>query len=329
MRRREFIALLGGVTVACPIVVQAQQSERLRRIGVLLAVAPNNPEYPALLQAFLQTLQQLGWTDGRNLSVDVRWAGANPEGIRKHAGDLVALGSELIVAPGSASAGPLLQVTRSVPVVFTIVPDPVGAGFVDSLARPSGNATGFTSFEYSIGAKWLDLLKQIAPGVTRVGVLRDLAITAGIGQWNAIHSAAPSFRIEVSPIDSHEAVDIERGLADIERSANGGLVVTSGSFAIRHRDLIIRTAAERKLPAIYYAEPFVAVGGLISYGADRTDQFRQAAGYVDRILRGEKPGDLPVQAPTQYKLALNMKAARALDLAVPESLLARADEVIE
>ncbi len=329
MRRREFIAALGGAVVAWPLAARAQQGEHVRRIGVLLSVATDDPEYPTLLGAFLHGLQELGWSDGRNLKVEVRWGGGSAEGTRKHAVELVALAPDVIVAPGGASTAPLLQATRSIPVVFTIIPDPVGAGFVDSLARPGRNATGFTSFEYGIGGKWLELLKEVAPGVTRVGVLRDPANPVGIGQWDAIQAAAPASGVEASPIDLRDALEIERDLVAFARSANGGLVVTSGAPSVRHRDLIVGMAAEHKLPAIYYAKSFVARGGLISYGADRTDQFRSAAGYVDRILKGEKPADLPVLTPTEYELAVNLKTARTLGLTVPPSLLARADEVIE
>ncbi len=301
----------------------------MRRIGVLLAAAPADTEYPALVSAFVQGLQQLGWSESPSLKIDVRWSGSSPEAIHKQAVELVALAPDVIVAPGAASAGPLLQVTKSIPVVFTIVPDPVGAGFVDSLAHPGGNATGITSFEYGLGAKWLELLKEIAPGVTRVGVLRDSAITAGIGQWSAIQSAAPTFGLEVSPINLRDAPDLERGIASFSRSGRGGLVGTSSALTVRHRDLIVRLAAEHKLPAIYYSTAFVTAGGLISYGPNRAGQFRQAAGYVDRILKGESPADLPVMAPTEYELVVNLKTARALGLTIGEALLARTNEVIE
>jgi putative ABC transport system substrate-binding protein len=276
----------------------------------------------------LQSLQQLGWSDGRNLSIDVRWGGS-VEAIHKHAADLVALAPDVIAAAGNAAAGPLLQITRTIPVVFTIVPDPVGAGFVESLGRPGGNATGLTSFEYGIGAKWLELLKQISPGLTRVGVLRDPTIRAGIGQWSAIQSAAPTVGVEVSPINLGDAPDPERSIASFALPGNGGLVITSSGAAIRHRDLIVRMAAEHKLPAIYYVKAFVTGGGLVSYGSDRVDQFSRAAVYVHRVLNGEKPADLPVQAPTRYRVVVNLRTARTLGLTVPDALLARADEVIE
>ncbi len=330
MRRREFIALRGSMAAAWPWIAYAQQSERVRFVRVLLPVATNDTEYPTLLNTFLQRLQQLGWSDGRNMRIDVRWSGAGGEAVRKHAAELVALAPDVIMAAGAASAGPLLQTTRSIPVVFTVVPDPVAAGFVDSLAHPRGNATGFTSFEYGVAAKWLELLKEVAPGVMRVGVLRDAAITAGIGQWSAMQTTAPLFGMEVSPINLRDdAPALERAITEFVRSGGGGLVVTSSALSVRHRDLIVRIAAEHKLPAVYYASAFVAGGGLISYGPDRVEMFRQAAGYVNRILRGEKPADLPVLAPTKYELVVNLKTARALSLTIRDPLLARADEVIE
>jgi putative ABC transport system substrate-binding protein len=271
----------------------------------------------------------LGWTQGRNVRIDTHWAGGDPEGNRKHAEELKTLAPDVIMAAGNASAGPLLQVTRTIPIVFTIVPDPVGAGLVDNLARPSGNATGFTSFAYDIGGKWLGLLKEVAPQVTRVAVLRDSTMTAGVGQWSAIQTAAPSFGLEATPINLSKASELERAISEFARSPNGGLIVTSSGLSIGFRDVIVSQAAQKKLPAVYYARPFVSAGGLISYGSDRVDQFRQAARYVDRILKGEKPGDLPVQAPSKYELIINLKAAKAIGLTVPPTLLARADEVIE
>ncbi len=308
---------------------ELKSSQRVRHIGVLLAAASRDAEFVLLLEAFLQRLQQLGWNDGSNVRIDVRWSGASAEAVHKHAVDLVALGPDVILAPGSASAGPLLQATCNIPVVFTVVPDPVGAGFVESVDQPGGNATGVASFDYSLGRKWLEVLKEAAPDVTRAGVLRDPAITAGIGQWSAIHAAAPAVGLHVIPINLRDAVDLERALADFARPAKGGLVVTSSALSIRHRDLVVRVAAEQKLPAIYYSKAFVVAGGLLSYGSDRADQFRRAAGYVDRILNGEKPSDLPVLYPSKYELAVNIKAAAALGLRLPNSLLARADEVVE
>ena len=302
----------------------------MRRIGVLMTSAADDPEAQARIAAFLQGLQQLGWTD-RPQRADRLLAGpqAMPTDIRRYAAELVALAPDVILAAGTATVGPLLQATRTVPIVFAIVADPVGAGFVDSLARPGGNATGFMQFEYSMSGKWLELLKQIAPGVTRAAVLRDPAIAAGIGQFGAIQAVAPSLGVEVSPVNVRDAGEIERAVAAFARAPNGGLIVTASALAIVHRDLIIALAARHKLPAVYSDRFFVTAGGLISYGPDLVDQYRRAAGYVDRILKGEKPADLPVQAPTKYELVINLKTAKALGLDVPPTLLARADEVIE
>jgi putative ABC transport system substrate-binding protein len=294
-----------------------------------MPVAADNPHGQARVAAFLQEMQRLGWNIGQNIHIEYRWSGGDDDNTRKLAAELVKLMPEAILANGSAAAGPLLRATRTVPIVFAIVPDPVGAGFVNSLARPGGNATGFTSFEYGIGAKWLELLKQIAPGVTRAAILRDPLITAGIGQWGAIQSAAPSLGIEVTPLNLHDPKDIERTVAAFARVPNGGLIVTGSALANVHRKLIIELAAQHKLPAVYFERFFTTGGGLMSYGPDFLDQYRRAAGYVDRILKGEKPADLPVQAPTKYELVINLKAAKALGLTVPPSVLARADEVIE
>jgi ABC-type uncharacterized transport system substrate-binding protein len=294
-----------------------------------MGLTADNADGQARLAAFLQSLQQLGWTDGHNMRIDTRWGGGDAERQRRDAAELVALAPDVIVGNGSAAVGPLLQATRTVPIVFTAITDPVGAGFVDSLARPGGNATGFTSFEYGNSGKWLELLKEIAPRVTRVAVLRDSAIAAGIGQFGAIQSAAPSIGLEVSPLSVRDAGEMERAFAAFARSSNGGLIVTSSTLAFVHHELIVALAARHKLPAVYNNRFFVAGGGLISYGPDRIDQFRRAAGYVDRILRGEKPGDLPVQAPTKYELVINLKTTKALGLEIPPTLLARADEVIE
>ena len=301
----------------------------MRRIGVLLPAAADDAEYQARLAAFQQGLAQLGWTIGRNVRIDTRWATADAAEIRRHAAELAALAPDVILATGASTVGPLLQATRTVPIVFPVVADPVGAGFVDSLARPGGNATGFMSFEYGLSGKWLELLKEIAPGVTRVAVLRDPAIPAGIGQFGAIQAVAPSLGVEVSPVNVRDAGEIERAIAAFARSSNGGLIVTASALAQLHRDLIVTLAARHKLPAVYCDRFFVAAGGLISYGPDYIDQYRRAAGYVDRILKGEKPADLPVQAPTKYELVINLKTAKALGLDVPPTLLARADEVIE
>jgi len=329
VRRREFITLLGGVAATWPLVARAQQGERMRRVGVLMPFSANDPQSKARFSAFQQGLDKLGWADGRNLRIDARWFAGSADDNRKNAAELVALAPEVILASGSATVGPVLQATRTVPVVFVIVPDPVGAGLVNSLARPGGNATGFTTFEYSIGAKWLEVLKQIAPHVTRTAVVRDPAITAGIGQWGAIQTAAPSFGVEVSPINISDAAEIERAVAAFAHRSNGGLIVTGSGLAVVHRDLIVSLATRHKLPAVYFERYFVGAGGLVSYGPDFLDQYRRAASYVDRILKGEKPAELPVQAPTKYELVINLKTAKTLGLEVPASLLARADEVIE
>ncbi len=328
MRRREFISLLGGAA-AWPLAARAQQPERVRRIGVLQPAAADDPVFQARLAAFHQGLALLGWSIGRNVRIDTRWATTNAADIRRHAAELVAAAPDVILAFGASTVGALMQATRSVPIVFPGVVDPVGAGFVDSLARPGGNATGFLLFEYGLGGKWLELLKEIAPGVTRVVVLREPLTPSGPAQFGVIQAAAPAFRVEVNPVNMHDASDIERAVADFARSPNGGLIVPGSGSAERHRDLIIALAARYKLPAVYYERPFIASGGLISYGPDFVDQFRSAAGYVDRILKGEKPSDLPVQAPTKYELVLNLKTAKALGIEVPPTLLARADEVIE
>jgi putative ABC transport system substrate-binding protein len=321
--------MLGGAAAAWPLAVRAQQSKRMRRVGALLPYAANDPQAQTRNAAFLQGLQQLGWTVGTNVQIDYRWAAGNEDDTRKYAAELVALAPDVIFASGSAAVGPLHRATRTVPIVFAIVPDPVGAGFVDSLARPGGNITGFTPYEYGIGAKWLEVLKQVAPSVTRAAVLRDPAITAGIGLWGAIQSVSPSFGVELRPVDVRDAGEIERAVSSFARSPNGGLILTGSALAIVHRDLIIALAARHRLPAVYYERYFAAAGGLISYGSDSAEQLRLAAGYVDRILRGEKPADLPVQAPTKYELVINLKTARALGIDVSPMLLARADEVIE
>jgi putative ABC transport system substrate-binding protein len=328
MNRRTFISLFGGAA-AWPLVARAQQGERMRRIGVLTNLAADDPEGQTRFTAFAQALAQLGWTVGQNLRIEHRWAAGDAERIRKNAAELAALAPDVILAVGSAGVGPLLQATRSVPVVFVAVPDPVGIGFVDSLARPGGNATGFAQFEYGISGKWLELLREIAPGVMRVAVLRDPAITAGQGQVGAIQALAPSFGAEVSPVNVRDTGEIERAIAVFARSSHGGLIVTGSALTLFHRDLIVTLAARHKLPAIYFNRLFVVGGGLISYGADIVDQYRRAADYVDRILKGEKPADLPVQAPTKFELVINLKTAKALGLEVPPMLLARADEVIE
>jgi len=329
MKRRKFITLLGGAA-AWPLAARAQQPSRMRRIGVLVNYTSADADTKADLSAFLQALEQLGWTDGRNVRIEVRSAQGVESEIRKYAAELVALAPDVIFATGTASMGPLLQATRTVPIVFVSVTDPVGAGYVDSMARPGGNVTGFVPFEYSLSGKWLELLKQLAPSVTRVAVLRDPAITAGIGQFAAIQSVAPFVGVDdVTPINVRDAGEIERAVTMFARSPNGGLILTASALSAVHRELVIALAARYKLPAVYYRRLFVSSGGLVSYGPDIPDHFRHAAGYVDRILKGEKPADLPVQAPTRYELIINLKTAKALDLTVPQALLARADEVIE
>jgi putative tryptophan/tyrosine transport system substrate-binding protein len=330
MRRREFITILGGAAVASPLAARAQErGERLRRVGVLLPAASDDTEFQARVGAFLQGLQQLGWSIGRNVRIDTRWATANAAEIRRHAAELVRLAPDVILAHGASTVRPLLQVTHSLPIVFPVAGDPVAAGFVDSLARPGGNATGFMTFEYNLSGKWLELLKEIAPRVTRAAVLRDPTVITGASQFAAIQAVAPSLRVEVNPISLRDAGEIEHAVAAFARASNGGLIVTTGGFAQLHRGLIITLAARHKLPAVYYERFFVAGGGLLSYGADYVDQYRRAAGYVDRILKGEKVADLPVQAPTKYELVINMKTAKALGIELPPTLLARADEVIE
>jgi putative ABC transport system substrate-binding protein len=329
MRRRQFLGVLGAVAT-WPVAARAQQGERMRRIGVLQGASDtDDPRLQPNTAAFLQALQQLGWTDGRNVKIDYRWPSGDADKARKHAAELVALAPDVILAVSAANMSPLLQATRTVPIVFVGVADPVGAGYVDSLSRPGGNATGFMLFDYSLSTKWLELLKQIAPDLTRAAVLRDPAITSGIGQWGAIQSGAPSLGVEVSPVNVRDAPEIERGVAAFARSGKGGLVVAASPLSLVHRELIIALAARHKLPAVYFVRPFVIGGGLISYGPDVPDQFRRAAGYIDRILKGEKPADLPVQAPVKFDLVVNLKAARALGLAIPESFLLRADEVFE
>ena len=328
MRRRAFIGGLGGAA-AWSLVARAQQPERMRHIGVLLNATADDPEYQARLGAFLQGLQQSGWSIGRNVRIDTRWATANPADIRRHAAELVALAPDVILASGSSAVGSLQQATRSVPIVFVGLIDPVGAGLVESLARPGANTTGLLLFEYSLSGKWPELLKEIAPNVTRVAVLRDPAITSGAVQFGVIQAIAPSLRVEVSPVNVRGGGEIERAVVAFAGSPNGGLIVTGSGLATVHRDLIVKLAAQHRLPAVYSNRVFVGAGGLISYGPDYIDMYRRAAAYVDRILKGEKPADLPVQAPTKFDLVINMITAKALGLAVPATLLARADEVIE
>ncbi len=328
MNRRNFITLLGGVAAGWPFAARAQQPERMRRIGVLMSTAADDPESQARIAAFQQGLQQFGWTIGRNLRIETRWATADD--IRRHAAELAALAPDVLLAgTGTPTVAPLLQATRTVPIVFVTVIDPVGSGFVASLAQPGGNATGFTIYEYSMSGKWLELLKEIAPRVTRAAVLRDPAVASGTGMFGAVQIVAPSLGVELSPVDVRDAGEIERAVTAFARGSNGGLIVTGSALAIVHRELITTLAARHKLPAVFPARVYVAGGGLISYGPDTIEQYRRAAGYVDRILKGEKPADPPVQAPTRYELVINLKTAKALGLDIPATVLARADEVIE
>jgi putative ABC transport system substrate-binding protein len=329
VRRRDFITLVGGGAAGWPLAARAQQGERVRRVAVLTGTKAEDAQNKDRAAAFEQALQQLGWIPGRDVRIDYRFAGGDAATSRKQAEELVALAPDVIVSSGSFSTESILQATHTVPIVFAIVPDPVGSGFVDSLSQPGGNATGFMQFEYGFSGKWLELLKEIAPNLTRAIVLWDPAIPAGIGQFAIIQSVATSASIDLRPVKLRDAGEIERAITAFARAPNGGLVVTASPLSVVHRDLIIALAARHKLPAVYYERFYVAAGGLISYGANFIDQFRQTAGYVDRILKGEKPADLPVQAPTKYELVINLKTAKALGLSVPQSLLSRADEVIE
>jgi len=328
MKRRTFITLLGGAA-AWPLAARAQRTERVKRIGIQSTLAADDAVAQTRNAAFFQALQQLGWTIGRNVQLDARWGSIDRNISRRYAAELVALAPNVILATGSMTVGPLLQTTRDIPIVFVHVADPVAAGFVQSLSHPGGNATGFTQYEYGVTAKWLELLKQIAPGVSRVAVFREAAIRSGIGQFTAIQAVAPSLGVEVSPLNIADAAEIERAVAAFARTPNGGLIVTGSGPAVRHRELIVALAGRHRLPTVYFDRAFVAGGGLCSYGPDLVEQYRQAAGYVDRILKGEKPADLPVQAPTKYELVINLKTATALGLDLPPTLLARADEVIE
>jgi putative tryptophan/tyrosine transport system substrate-binding protein len=328
MKRRNFIALLGGAA-AWPLATRAQQAAQTRRVGVLMNLAADDAEGLARVTAFAQALQQLGWTDGRNVRIDYRWAAGDPERFQRYAQELLTLGPDVTLASATPGIVALVQASRTVPIVFVAVIDPVGAGFVESLARPGGNVTGFGAFEYGMSGKWLELLKEIAPRVARVAVIRDQSLTSGTAQFAAVQSVAPSFGVELSPVGVRDAGEIERGVAGFARTPNGGVIVTGSLLTAVHRDLIIALAARHRLPAVYGFRFFASAGGLISYGPDIVDQYRRAAGYVDRILKGEKPGDLPVQAPTKYELVINLKTAKALGLEIPSSVLARANEVIE
>jgi len=327
IKRREFITLLGSAA-AWPLAARAQQPDRVRRIGVLINTVDNDPDAVARLSAFKKALRELGWDEGRNLQIDTR-LGVEDDRIRRNAAELIALAPDVILANGPPPAMALQQATRSVPIVFAGVNDPVSSGFVESLAQPGGNITGFSLVEYSFSGKWLELLKELSPRVMRAAILRDLGLASGSGQLGAIQSVAPSLGVELTPLNVSDAGAIERSLAAFARSPNGGMIVTGSTLALVHRKLIITLADRHRLPAVYPQRPFIASGGLISYGTDSIDPFRRAAGYADRILKGEKPADLPVQAPTKYELVINLKTARALGLEVPPTLLARADEVIE
>jgi putative tryptophan/tyrosine transport system substrate-binding protein len=331
IRRREFITLVGAAVGAWPLGARAQQADRVRRIGVLSTLPADDPEWHARLAALLQGLSELGWTVGRNMRIDYRLSAANPDRVRQDVAEIVALAPDLIVANGTSIVGPLLQATRSMPVVFVQVTDPIATGYVASLARPGGNATGFTSLEYGMSGKWPELLKQVSPGISRAAVLRDPSLPSGSGQLGAIQAVGPLLGVEVSPIDVRDAAEIERVVTELARSPSGGLIVASSGIAsgIRHRDLIIALAARHRLPAVYPLRSFVNAGGLISYNNDSVDPYRRAAGYVDRILKGEKPADLPVQAPVKFELVINLKTAKALGLTVPTIMQMTADEVIE
>src|SRR5262245_54412881 len=328
VKRREFVTLLGSAAAAWPIAARAQQGQRVRLVCILEGISANTPGSKARYAAFLEGLQQLGWTPGRNVQIEVRYAEGNEAAIRKYAEELVALAPDVLVAAGGIPAEMAVKVTRTIPIVFVIVPDPVGSGFVESLSQPGANATGFMMFEYNLCGKWLELLKEISPNVTRAAVLRDAGTAAGIGQFAVIQSVAPSIGIEVRPIDLRGPAQIERVIATFAQTSNGGIILPAGTTGAANVNLIIAAAARYKLPAVYVQRPFVAAGGLISYGPNFPDQYRRGADYVDRILKGEKPADLPVQAPNKYELAVNLKTAKALGLSVSPTLLARADEVI-
>jgi ABC-type uncharacterized transport system substrate-binding protein len=327
--RRKFLTTLGGAAAAWPLAARAQQPERIRRIGVLLPAAPDDAEFQSWIGAFLQGLAQSGWITGRNIRIETRWTKFDADETRKYAAELMALAPDVIVATGNSTVGPLLRLTRTVPIVFPAASDPVAFGLVESLARPGGNATGFMSFEVGTSSKWVELLKEVAPGVKRAAVLRTLATATGPGQFGAMQAVAPSLGVELRPIDTHAAEQIERAVVAFASEPNGGLIAASGGGVLKHRELIVALAARHRLPTIYAYRSHVVSGGLMSYGQDNLDQYRRAAGYVDRILRGEKPADLPVQAPTKYELLINLKTAKGLGLIVPATLLARADEVIE
>lgn len=328
MRRREFFGVIGGAA-AWPLGANAQKGERVRRIAILLPAASDDAEFQTRVGALLQALQQLGWSIGRNVRIDTHWATANAAEIHKQASELALQAPDIIVAHGTSTVRPMLQETQTIPIVFPVAADPVGAGLVNSLARPGGNVTGFMVNDYSISGKWLELLQEVSPNLNRVAVLRDPTQGSGTSEFAVIQAMAQSLRVEVNAVNVRDPAEIERAVAAFSNVSEGGLIVTSGGSAIIHRDLIIRLASQRKLPTVYFEHLFVSAGGLMSYGASEVDQYRQAASYVDRILKGEKPADLPVQTPIKYELAINLKAANAIGLAVPPTLIARADEVIE
>ena len=329
MRRRDFIKVIVGSAATWPLAARAQQGEHMRRIGVLMNGAADDPEGQARIAAFHQGLQELGWTLGRNARIDARWGAVDADSSRRYAAELVGLAPDVILASASAAVAALQQTTRTIPIVFTTVADPVGAGFVETLAHPGGNITGFSLFEYTLSGKWLELLKEIAPGVTRAAVLRDASVGSGVGQYAIIQAVAPSLGVELRPIDVRDPGEIERAVVTFAQLPSGGLVIVGSPGALVHRDLIITLAAHHQLPAVYPLPYFAHSGGLIAYGPDSVSPYRRAAGYVDRILKGEKPADLPVQAPTKYELVINLKTAKALGLSVPQSLLSRANEMIE
>jgi putative ABC transport system substrate-binding protein len=329
MERREFIRILGSMATGWPSIALAQQGERVRLVCILEGISADTPSAKARYTAFVEELQQLGWTPGRNVQIEIRWGGGDEAATRKNAAELVALAPDVLVGGGGASTEFLLKLTHTIPIVFVIAPDPVGSGFVESLSQPGANATGFMMFEYNLCGKWLELLKEIAPGVTHAAVLRDAGTIAGVGQFAVIQSVAPSVGIEVNPIDLRDSAQIDRVIATFAQRPNGGMILCAGATVAANVNLIIAAAARYKLPAVYIQRPFVGAGGLISYGPNFPDQYRRSADYVNRILRGEKPAGLPVQAPNKYELAINLKTAKALGIGVPAGLLARADEVIE
>jgi len=329
MRRRDFIKVIAGSAAAWPLAARAQQAERMRRIGVLMNVAADDPEGQARIAAFHQGLQEWGWTLGRNARIDVRWGAVDADSSRRYAAELVGLAPDVILASASAAVGALQQTTRTIPIVFTSVADPVSAGFVETLAHPGSNITGFSLYEFTLSGKWLELLKEIAPGVTRAAVLRDAALGAGVGQYTIIQAVAPSLQVELRPIDVRDPGEIERAIVTFAQTPNGGLIIVGAPATAVHRNLIITLAAHHQLPAVYALPYFARSGGLIAYGPDSVSPYRRAAQYVDRILKGEKPADLPVQTPTKYELVVNLKTAKALGLTIPQSVLTRADEVIE